>query len=507
MTRDVAEKYRVTDGGFDAEIKITGSKGQVKQYELVRHILPPGTQALLDQVKQELIGTVRMSAEEILDPKTLLALKQRFQDKAKELLRKKLPGIQQKTEEYLIMTLVKEMLGLGDIEILLNDPNLEEVVITSANEPVRVFHKQHGWLATNITAASESEIRDYLNTIARRVGRQITTLNPLLDAHLLSGDRANAILYPISSKGNTLTIRKFSRDPWTVIDFINNGTCSAELFALLWFVIQYESNILISGGTGSGKTSLLNVCMPFIPPNHRIVSIEDTRELSLPEFLHWCPLTIRQANPEGKGEVTMLDLLVNALRMRPDRIVLGEMRRKEQAEVLFEAMHTGHSVYATVHADSVSATIQRLTNPPIDVPPNLLSAVNLVVVMFRNRRLNTRRVYQIGELLSSEDEHEATIKQNLIYRWNPSTDKLVQHQKPIRLFEEMSRHTGMSLREIDNDIKEKETILKWMVKKNIRDIVSVGKVMYTYYLDPDNLLKVVRKNSDLTAILASGGKA
>ncbi len=502
MSLDIVETYKITEGGFDAEVRIIGGERTIKKYNLVHHQISPATAALMDQIKEELIGTVRISAEEILDPKIIETLKKRFKEKAKAILEQKLPGVEPQTENFLIMTLMKEMLGLGDIEILLSDPALEEIVILSSNEPVRVFHKKYGWLATNIFLSDELKIRDYFNTIARRVGRQITTLNPLLDAHLITGDRANAVLYPISSKGNTLTIRKFARDPWTVTDLIKNNTCSAGIFALIWFAIQYESNVLISGGTGTGKTSFLNVCMPFIPTNHRIISIEDTRELMLPEFLYWCPLTVRQPNPEGKGEVSMLDLLINSLRMRPDRIVLGEMRRKEQAEVLFEAMHTGHSVYATVHADSVHATIQRLTNPPIKVPANLLSAVNLNVVMFRNRKLNIRRVYQIGEFLPAEEEGEASIKPNLIYRWNPSSDKLMPHRKPIRLFEELSRHTGLSQHELDEDLKKKEKILEWMVNKDLRDIASVGKVMRAYYLDPPSLMKVVAGNGDPHEILS-----
>jgi archaeal flagellar protein FlaI len=499
--RQVLEKYRITEGGFDSEVNITGGKKLSSIYELVQLEIPPATQALLDQVKQELIGTVRLTAEEILDPKIVATLKDRFKVKAKSLVEAKLPGIAKSSENHLVMTLMKEMLGLGDIEILLGDPNLEEIVVTATTEPIRVFHKKYGWLATNIIIKEDNELRDYFNTIARRIGRQITTLNPLLDAHLITGDRANAVLYPIASKGNTLTIRKFARDPWTVTDLIKNGTCSSKIFALIWLAIQYESNVLISGGTGSGKTSFLNVCMPFIPPNHRIVSIEDTRELMLPEFLYWCPLTIRQPNPEGKGEVTMLDLLVNSLRMRPDRIVLGEMRKQQQAEVLFEAMHTGHSVYATVHADSVIATIQRLTNPPLDVPANLLGAVNLNVVMFRNRKLNVRRVFQIGEFMPGEEQGQATIKPNLIYRWNPSTDKVVGHQQPIRLFEELSRHTGMSNSEITNDLNKKEKVLDWMLKQEIRDIQSVGKIMHAYYIDEEELMKVVNKNGSFKEIL------
>jgi archaeal flagellar protein FlaI len=496
MEKISEEKYKITEGGFNVIVKISSKKGNAREYILVQHIVSPATNALIEQVKKELIGTVRISAEEILDPKIINALKDRFKEKAKELLRKKLPDLEQNTESFLVMILVKEMLGLGDIEILLNDPNLEEIVITSADEPVRVFHKKYGWLNSNIFIKSELKIRDHFNTIARRVGRQITTLNPLLDAHLLTGDRANAVLYPIASKGNTLTIRKFARDPWTVTDFIKNNTCTARIFALIWLAIQFEANVLISGGTGSGKTSLLNVCMVFIPPNHRIISIEDTRELSLPPYLYWCPLTVRQPNPEGQGEVTMLDLLVNSLRMRPDRIVLGEMRRKEQAQVLFEAMHTGHSVYATVHADSVISTIQRLTNPPISVPPNLLGAVNLNVTMFRNRKFNIRRIYQIGEFIPGEEGGVATIKPNIIYRWNPTTDKMVQHNAPARLYEDLSRHTGLTNQQINAEIAKKEKILNWMVEKGVRDVTTVGKLMHAYYQDPEKMFQVAEKKGD-----------
>jgi flagellar protein FlaI len=501
MGRDIVEKYSITSDEFQVDVNITGGKGKVKIYEVVFHEIEVATKALLDKVKEELIGAVRISAEEILDPKALVKLKSRFQKRAQELIESKLPGIDKKREKYLVMNLMIEMLGLGYIDILLNDVNLEEVVVMSANEPIRIFHKKYGWLATNVYFDTEMKIRDNFNTIARRVGRQITTLNPLLDAHLLTGDRANAVLYPISSKGNTLTIRKFARDPWTVTDFIKNKTGNSDIFALIWFAIQYESNIIVSGGTGSGKTSLLNVCMPFIPPNHRIISIEDTRELQLPSNLYWCPLTTRQPNPEGKGAITMLDLLVNALRMRPDRIILGEMRKKPQAEVLFEAMHTGHSVYATVHADSVISTIQRLTNPPIEVPANLLSAVNMNVVMFRNRRENIRRIFQAGEFLPSEEEGKSTIKANIIYRWNAATDNIEPHNKPIRLLEDFSRFTGLNELEIKEDIAKKKKVLEWMVKHNLRDSASVGKVFNAYYLDPEYIVSAASKNNDPKKII------
>ena len=159
---------------------------------------------------------------------------------------------------------------------------------------------------------------------------------------------------PISVEGNTMTIRKFASKPWTVTDLINTQTISLDAASLIWMGIQYELSTLIAGGTATGKTSMLNAIANFFPPNQRIISIEDTREIQLPSFLHWIPMVTRLPNPEGKGEVSMLDLLVNSLRMRPDRILVGEIRRKREAEVLFEAIHTGHSVYATVHANSMS---------------------------------------------------------------------------------------------------------------------------------------------------------
>ncbi len=177
--------------------------------------------------------------------------------------------------------------------------------------------------------------------------------------------------------------------------------------------------------------------------------------------------------------------------MRPDRIILGEMRKKDQAEVLFEAMHTGHSVYATVHADSIAETIQRLINPPIEVPKNLLIGVNLNVVMFRDRRKGIRRVYQMGEFIpASEDSVAGGIRPNILYRWRPVEDDIVEHASSLRLYEELSRHTGMSLMQIESDLKKKQAILEWMTKNKIRHVDKVGEIMRQYYLDPDTVLEM-----------------
>ncbi len=491
------EEYKIKTDDLVLNVSILGGKGLSKSYFMSVPNITPATRALMDNIKQGLITEVAISNKEILDPSSIATLKEKFTKKAKSLLRARVSSISEDTISFLVNVLMQEMLGLGEIEYILNDEGLEEIVITSSHEPVRVYHKKHGWLETNIIPKDEDQILNYANIIGRRVGRQISALTPLLDAHLVTGDRANAVLFPVSTKGHTITIRKFARDPWTLVDFVRMKTITPEILSLLWLSIQYEMNVLISGGTASGKTSFLNVCMPFIPPNQRIVSIEDTREISLPKFLYWCPLTVRQPNPEGKGEVSMLDLLINSLRMRPDRIILGEMRKKDQAEVLFEAMHTGHSVYATVHADSVGETIERLVNPPIEVPKNLLTAVNLNIVMFRDRRKGFRRVFQVGEFVPAMDEFGASVKPNIIYRWKPSTDEIVEHAAPIRLHAELSRVTGMSMNDITKDLLGKEKIIEWMIKKNLNKVDNVGAVMREYYTDQQSILDKTGANENL----------
>ena len=472
---EIIEKYDIETEGVKIDVSIEGQAKKALAYKLSIPKIAPATHALLSEIRKRMINEISITPKEILDPRTIDKMKEKFREKANQLLEKEIK-LEKDVKKIFVCFLINEMLGLGDIEFLLNDLSLEEIVITSSSEPARVYHKKYGWLSTNVTPESEEQIVNYSNTIARRVGRQITTLNPLLDAHIVTGDRANAVLYPISTKGNTITIRKFARDPWTIIDLIKNGTISAKLAAMLWLAVQYEVNVLISGGTASGKTSMLNVLMPFIPPNHRILTIEQTRELQLPSFLYWCPLVTRLPNAEGKGEVGMTDLLVNSLRMRPDRIILGEIRRKEEAEVLFEAMHTGHSVYATLHAETISETITRLTNPPISVPKNMLKSVGLSLVMFRDRRKGIRRVYQLGEFIGGEESGEVKITPNILYRYDPLGDKVVPHAKSVVFLDNISRITGLSTQEMNKDLGEKEKILESMARKNTRSVEEVGRI-------------------------------
>ncbi len=491
------DSYEVESDGVPAKITIAKPEEEyVPVYYLSRPQVETSTQALISTIREKMTRTVQLSTKEFVDPSELDTVKEKFRAEARTLMNKELPSLNDDQIEIIIGNLLHDMLGLGDIEIVLDDEHLEEIVVNGANEPLWVYHKQYGWLKSNVTFSSDEEIRNYSSMIARRVGKQISNLHPLLDAHLPSGDRTNATIFPISTQGNTMTIRKFARSPWTITDFIRNGTVNKEIAALLWLAIQYEMNIIVSGGTGAGKTSFLTVLMPFIPPNHRILSIEDTREISLPSFLHWVPLTTREPNPEGKGGVSMLDLLVNALRMRPDRIIVGEIRRERQAEVLFEAMHTGHSVYSTLHADTAEQTIRRLVNPPINVPKTLVEAVDLNVVMFRDRRRNIRRALEVAEVMSEYHGGESEVAANVIYRWRSSDDRFDEQERSMKVYDKLEMHAGLSQEEIEESLEQRKRILQWMVDNEVNTVDSVGKLVAEFYEDNDRVIDAVDAGKD-----------
>lgn len=436
------------------------------------------TGVILKKIREEFVSKISLGKIDISGFEGMDQIKQKFKDEVQLLVTKYFPTLDANGKSVLITYVLQQDLGLGNIEILLKDSLLEEVVINGANEPVWVYHRHHGWLKTNVIIESEDRIRHYSIMIGKEVNKEITLLNPLMDAHLKTGDRVNATLKPISA-GNTITIRKFAVKPWSIVDLLKANTISYPGAAFIWMALQNELSTIIAGGTASGKTSMLNAIANFFPPNQRILSIEDTRELTLPNTLHWVPLETRLPNPEGKGEITMLDLVVNSLRMRPDRIMVGEIRRKKEAEVLFEAMHTGHSVYGTVHATNAHEAIVRLTSPPIDIPKSVLPALSMIIVQNRNRRTGLRRTLQIAEVLPSGDE-------NVLMQYDATSDKFNKMNESTSIMERLNLFTGMTIQELNKDLSEKENILKDLVKRNVNDVHEIGKAMAEYYTR-DNL--------------------
>lgn len=469
------DNYKIEVGQMIVNVEISiHERDFVPRYSISILNISPTTKIILEKLKEEFVTKVTAGTIKATEDEETESIQEKFGREISLLIKKYFPNLDKRNSELLVAYVMRENVGLGNIEILLKDKQLEEIVINNAHEPAWVYHRKHGWLKTNVRIPSEARIRHYSTMIGRDVQKEITLLKPLLDAHLSTGDRVNATLYPISTKGNTITIRKFSEKPWTITDFIKTGTMNYDAASLIWLAVQNELSMLIAGGTGTGKTSTLNVVCSFFPPNQRIISIEDTREITLPDNLHWVPMETRLPNPEGKGEVTMLDLVVNSLRMRPDRVIVGEIRRKREAEVLFEAMHTGHSVYATIHANDARETVIRLTNPPINIPKMMLPAVSLILIQSRNRRTGIRKTFQIAELTEEGDAR-------VLYQYNAKKDIFSKTNDWGRLMETLNLFTGQTAQEIKNDIEEKKQILKQLVKNNVTDIDKLGMFFAKYY--------------------------
>ncbi|HOI18888.1 MAG TPA: type II/IV secretion system ATPase subunit [Candidatus Woesearchaeota archaeon] len=500
--KELIYDYQLNSDGMDAHVKIWKVPNEdVSIYDLSVPKLSIGAEAFVNGMIELLLKNIPTEIEEATDPKKVEEIKKRYLKTVILEVRKRIPEEKEDIILCLASIIIHKIYGLGHIEVLLSDNNIEEIAINSSTEPISIYHKRAGWLKSHIFIDNEENIFNLSSDIGRRSGQQINSLHPIMDAYLLSGDRVASTLYPISTNGNTITIRRFARNPWTITQFVEKeiNLFSKEVAAFIWLAMQYELNIIVAGGTASGKTSVLNVLSSFIPPTNRIISVEDTREISLPKSLrwNWVPMTSKNPNPEGEGEISMLDLIVAALRMRPDRILVGEIRRKEQAQALFEAMHTGHSVYATMHADTASQVLKRLEEPPLSVPKTEIGSLHLVIIQFRDRRSGRRKTLEVAEIIESKDD----IELNHLFRWTPRTDNFEKVNPSRRIFEELSLHTGATPKEIEHDLKEKENILEWMAKNKIEDINDVGEIFRIYYKEKDFLIKGISQKLSFKEII------
>jgi flagellar protein FlaI len=416
-----------------------------------------------------------------------------FTEKAIELIDREYPTIKKNTKLWFATFIVQDMIGYGILDPLLSNDDLEEVMLIATNTPVYVYHRKHGMCKTNIVFEDSEEAIKIIARIARTVGRRVDASTPLLDARLKDGSRVNATVAPISLGGPSLTIRKFKADPFTVVDIINFNTMNSDLAAFLWLAIDgYEvkpANILVSGGTGSGKTTTLNCLGSFIPQSNRVLSIEDTAELQLPVH-HWVRLETRPPNIEGTGEISMARLLRNTLRMRPDRIIVGEVRGAE-ANTLLTAMNTGQSgSMGTLHANNSKETITRLVNKPMSVPTIMISALNLIIMQnrFSHRGKTVRRITEVTEILGVEDGH---VKLSNVFEWDPKTDTVKSTDVPSRIKSMLAEKRGVELKDIDDEIERRKKILEWMVAKKVHGVKEVGRLINEYYIDQNKFMEMI----------------
>ncbi|MBS4175846.1 CpaF family protein [Bacillus sp. FJAT-49736] len=306
-------------------------------------------------------------------------------------------------KELLLIRLIDESVGFGPLEPLLNDDSITEILVNGPNE---VFIEKNGRLErTNISFRDETHVRHIVDRVVAPLGRRIDESSPMVDARLPDGSRVNAVIPPVSLNGTLVSIRKFRKVPFEIDDLIKNDSLTDDMASFLQALVQMKMNILISGGTGSGKTTLLNAVAKSIPSYERVITIEDSAELRL-NRASVVGLEARPPNVEGKGEVTIRQLVKNALRMRPDRIIVGEVRGAEAFDML-QAMNTGHEgSLTTVHANSPSDAISRIEGMVVmagmDLPSHIIREyiVGALDYIIQAERLSdgTRRIMNISEV-------------------------------------------------------------------------------------------------------------
>jgi flagellar protein FlaI len=459
---------------------------------------------VVEPLLNDYLKAVLLKIKELLEQRLDIQFNQLRKFEALDFLRKEIEEIisyyrfrlTADDKEVLEYFIERDFIGLERIEPLMKDEQIEDISCDGLDIPIFIFHRNPmlGSIMTNIAFHNADELDSFVMRLSQVSGKSVSVASPLLSGSLPDGSRIQAMLATdIARRGSNFTIRKFTEEPLTPIHLLNYGTIDVKTLAYLWMVLDFGKSILISGGTATGKTTLLNVLSLFIRPEKKIVSIEDTPELKLPHP-HWVPAVARTAisvvENRKVGEIDLFDLLKESLRQRPDYIIVGEVRGKE-AFVLFQEMATGHPSLATIHAENMQKLLDRLKTPPIELPVGLIVSANTIVFLLATRYKN-RQIRRVGEVLEvvGVDEITGIPIINQVFKWNPISDTFDIMNRSI-LLKQISDATGMNEKEISEELKGRMLMLEWMRFRNITNYRDVNSVINMYYNFPDRVVAAI----------------
>ncbi len=462
-------------------------------YEVIEPQLSNDESDVLELLKETLVGSVeRMTEGDHSEREKYL---RRIVD---ELMNKLALTLHPMSKEKVVYYVLRDFLGYGVIDCMMIDPNVEDCSCDGVSVPLYIYHRKYGSIRSNLRFDKESELDGFVVWLAQKCGKHISVASPLLDATIPDGSRLQATLGKhVTKKGSSFTIRRFKENPFTPLDLLKFKTMSTEMMAYLWIGIEHGQSMLVCGGTASGKTTTLNAVLLFIPPQMKIVSIEDTRELNLPHE-NWVPGLTREGfggksaiTGRASGEIDMFDLLTAAMRQRPQYLMVGEVRGKE-AYVVFQAMATGKTCYSTFHAEDVQAMVHRMENDPINLPRALITALNIVLLQAQVKvgTKMTRRVKSLTEIVGIDPETNELIT-NSVYTWNPADDTF-NYSGHSYVYEKVRMARNWSPREMEREIKRRVDIMEYMKKVSIDNHKRVATIISAYYKDPDKVMKEVR---------------
>ncbi len=391
----------------------------------------------------------------------------------------------------LLYYLYRDYIGLGPIDPMLNDPYVEDISCDGYNIPVFVYHKKYGNIPTTVSF-SDLELDRYVQALVQQSGKHISFGNPIIDASLPDGSRLQATYgTEITPRGSSFTIRKFTEEPLTPIDLMRLGTYTAEQMAYFWLAVENKLNLMVVGETAAGKTTTLNAVLMFLPPDAKVVSIEDTREISL-RHENWIAGVTREVTTGDEKSISMYDLLKAALRQRPEYIVVGEVRGIE-AQTLFQAMSTGHAAYSTLHAGDIHQTIYRLESDPLNVPRSLIQFLDIVPIQtqWTKAGVRKRRVTGVYEFLGV-DPNDKNLLINEVYRWESYEDSYYLINQPKKL-EKIAVIRGETYEETLDELRRRADFLRFLDRQDIRDYVHLTHIIHSYYRNPQETFEDIMK--------------
>ncbi len=474
------DRYWVEKGRSLVVIALNKKTDQ-EEYLLFEPALSEFEYELLERLHEDLRDVLILSSDEIKkDPKRILL------DKIHGLIDDYGTTLDSLSLFKLQYYLIRNFIGWSRIDALMKDPLLEDISCDGDNIPLFLYHRKYRNIKTNI--AFESDVLSSLAiALAQRSGKHISTGSPMVDATLPDGSRLQLTLgTEVTTRGTSFTIRKFRENPFSPVELMEIGTFNAESLVYFWLAIENNKSLIFIGGTASGKTSSLNAVSLFIPPVAKVVSIEDTREITLYHD-NWIASVTREALAEGGNAISMFDLLKSAMRQRPEFILVGEVRGPE-AQTLFQAMNTGHTTFSTMHAGSVDAAIHRLESEPLNVPRNMLQALNIVSVqalVYRGKE-RVRRVQEIVEI-AGIDPSTGNVRVNNVFVYDPIHDVL-SYTGRSQIYADIAEKRGWTREQLESEIGIRKNVLVAMQKQGIMDYISVASLFHFYNIDARKVL-------------------
>ena len=473
----------------------------------------------LTQKEANYLSTINLLLDNIrIDTRMLVLERERqLRERVNEIIESYDMPLDSFQREKIIYTLLREYTGYGRIDVLMHDRYIEDISCNGPGDPLYIYHRIFESCRTNIVI-DELELNRFVLKLAQSAGKYISISQPITDATLPDGSRVNLTLgEEVTRKGSTFTIRKFKHDPISPIELMKYGSASAELFAFLWILLQYNKSILVSGSTAAGKTTFLNALCMFLNKEAKIVSIEDTAEINIYHD-NWIQSVARVGFGGGRdggsdisggtsgisgmqrrsGDITLYDLLAAALRQRPDYIIVGEVRGAE-AYTMFQAISVGHPSLGTIHSGSLPELISRIESNPMNVPRPLFASLDAVVFTSivpgnvqeeQKKQRKKRRVKSVVEILDLDLETN-DLMTNEVMRWEPADDSF-RFTKSF-LFEEISQEFGVKERELRDEMERRADILNHISEMNITDFRDVTRLIQSYHINPDGIFEMIEE--------------